>query len=48
MAWSFRIVIIAAGLLLLVPGTLTDIIGIAVVAAIFAIQALRSKKARAA
>ena len=48
LAWIFRIVIIAAGLLLLVPGTLTDVIGIAVVAAIFAFQALRGKKVQAA
>jgi TRAP-type uncharacterized transport system fused permease subunit len=46
--WLFRIIIIAAGLLLLVPGTWTDIAGIVVVAAIFAFQLIRSKSSAAA
>ena len=41
----FRIVLIAAGLLLLVPGTLTDVIGIGVVALVMVFQIIRKKKA---
>jgi TRAP transporter 4TM/12TM fusion protein len=45
--WPLRIVAIAAGLLLLIPGTLTDVIGIVVIAALLAFQLLRQKKAAA-
>ncbi len=41
----FRIVLIAAGLLLLVPGTLTDVVGIGVVALVMVFQIIRKKKA---
>ena len=43
-AWPLRIVAIAAGLLLLVPGTWSDIVGIAVFAVIFLFQLLRSRR----
>ena len=42
--WPLRIVAIAGGLLLLVPGVLTDIIGVAVLAALFVIQILVNRK----
>ena len=42
----FRIILIAAGLLLIYPGTLTDVIGIIVVAVVFVIE-LQKKKAAA-
>ena len=40
----FRIMLIAAGVCMMIPGTLTDVIGLAVVAAIVVIQKLTSKK----
>ena len=43
-----RIVILAGGLLLMNPSTITDIIGIAVVAAVVAIQLLTSRRTAAA
>ena len=42
--WPLRIVCLAAGLLLLVPSTWTDIVGIVVLALVFLIQTLRSRK----
>ena len=48
MIWPLRIVAIAAGLCLLVPGTLTDITGIVVIAAIYAIQFIREIRGKAA
>ncbi|MBO5504457.1 MAG: TRAP transporter fused permease subunit, partial [Lachnospiraceae bacterium] len=42
--WPLRIVMIAAGLALLIPGTLTDVGGIAVVALVVAFQYMRKKK----
>ena len=48
LAWPLRIVAVAAGLLLLVPGTWTDLAGIVVLAAIFGLQILRSRKKAAA
>ena len=44
----FRILLAAAGLALIYPGTLTDIIGIAVVAVIMAIEIISKKRAAAA
>ncbi len=46
--WPLRIVAIAGGLLLLVPGTWSDIIGIAVVVLIYIFQVLRNRKNAAA
>ena len=48
LVWPLRIVAIAGGLLLLVPGTWSDIVGIAVVALIFVFQLVRSRRSRAA
>ena len=45
--WPMRIVSVAAGLLLIIPGTLTDVIGIVVIAALLAFQILRQKRAAA-
>ena len=45
--WPMRIVAVAAGLLLIIPGTLTDVIGIVVIAALLAFQILRQKRAAA-
>ena len=44
----FRILLIAGGLALLVPGTLTDIIGIGALAVVFVIQIMRRKKVQPA
>jgi len=46
LAWPLRIVSVAAGLLLLVPGTWSDIVGIAVLALIFVVQILTHRKNR--
>ena len=46
--WPLRIVAIAAGLLLLVPGTWTDIVGLAVIILIYVFQTLRNRKTAAA
>lgn len=40
----FRLILIGGGLAMMIPGTLTDVIGLAVVAVIFVIQYLTSKK----
>ncbi|MGN1002723.1 MAG: TRAP transporter permease [Oscillospiraceae bacterium] len=45
MWWPLRIVSVAAGLLLIVPGTLTDVIGIVVVLGIYLFQRLRTPAA---
>ena len=44
----FRILIAAGGLMMMIPGTLTDIIGFAIVAAIVVLQKLGAKKEGAA
>ncbi len=44
LAWPLRIVSLAAGLLLLVPSTWTDIVGIAVLALIFLFQTVVNRK----
>ena len=46
--WPLRIVAIAAGLLLLVPGTWSDIVGLAVIVVIVIIQFLTHRKPKAA
>ena len=45
--WPLRIVAIGAGLLLIIPGILTDVIGVVLIAALLAFQLLRHKKAAA-
>ena len=40
----FRIMLIGAGVCMMIPGTLSDVIGLAVIAAIVVIQKLTSKK----
>ena len=44
----FRLVSIAAGLLLIIPGVLTDVIGLVVIAAIVAIQFVQKRSRKAA
>ena len=44
LVWPLRIVSVGAGLLLIIPGVLTDVIGIVLVAAVVAFQILRSRK----
>ena len=44
----FRVLIAVGGLLMMIPGTLTDVIGFAIVAAIVVIQKLGAKKEAAA
>ncbi len=46
--WPLRIVAVAAGLLLLVPGTWSDIVGIVVVAGIYAFQSFYHRRGAAA
>ena len=43
----FRMVLVAGGLLMLIPGSLTDIIGLAVLVGIYFIQKMAAKKAAA-
>ena len=40
-----RVILLAAGLMLIYPGTMTDIIGIVITVAIFAIQMIQKKRA---
>ena len=47
LSWPLRIVAVAAGLLAIYPGVLTDVIGVVLIAALFAFQLLRQKKATA-
>ncbi|MCC8357235.1 MAG: TRAP transporter permease [Oscillospiraceae bacterium] len=42
--WPLRIVAAAGGLFLIYPGTLSDVVGLVVIVAIFAFQFLRNKK----
>ena len=46
--WALRILSIVGGLLLIYPGVVTDIMGVAVVGIIVAIQMAKSKKQAAA
>ena len=46
-AWE-RILCIAAGLLLIKPGTLTDVIGIVVIVGMFVIQNMKVKRTQQA
>ena len=41
----FRMVLVAAGLLMLIPGALTDVIGLAILIGIYVIQKMAAKKA---
>jgi TRAP-type uncharacterized transport system fused permease subunit len=45
LAWPLRIICIAAGLALIYPGHLTDVIGVAVVAAVFILEKLSMRRA---
>ena len=45
--WILRIVAIAGGLLLIIPGSVTDIIGIVIIVAIFLVQVFASRANKA-
>ena len=42
--WTLRLVLVAGGLCMMVPGTLTDVVGLALVAAVIAFQRVSAKK----
>ena len=44
LSWPLRILSIAGGLMLIYPGLMTDIAGVAVVGAIIALQKMKNKK----
>ncbi len=46
--WVFRIVLAAGGLCLLIPGTVSDVIGLAVLVIVYAVQYIRARRASAA
>ncbi len=46
--WALRIIALAAGLFLIYPGTVSDVVGLAVVAGIFLFQTFMGKKTKAA
>ncbi len=46
--WLLRIVLVAGGLGMMIPGTLTDVVGLALVAAVVAVQYLGAKREKAA
>ncbi len=46
--WAFRVMVIGGGLLLIIPGAVTDIIGLVLILAIFAVQYLLGRKAKTA
>ena len=48
MKWITRIVLVVGGLLMIYPGTVTDIIGIVILAAIIVLQRIENKKDKAA
>ena len=44
MSWPLRVRVIIGGLTLLIPGTVSDLIGLVIVAAIIVLQILQNKK----
>ena len=46
MPWYLRLASAAGGLLLIYPGTVTDVIGLALVAAVLAVQFIQKKNAK--
>ena len=46
--WLLRIVLVAGGLGMMIPGTLTDVVGLALVAAVVAVQYLGAKREKVA
>ena len=47
MAWPFRILCIAGGLLMIYPGTLTDLIGVAILVVVFLVEKMELAKQKA-
>ena len=48
MKWISRIALVAAGLLMVIPGTVTDLAGLAVLVAVLVLQRIENKKDKAA
>jgi UPF0716 family protein affecting phage T7 exclusion len=46
MSWWERIIILAGGLLLIIPGTMTDLVGLGLMALITLIQYYRTRTAK--
>ena len=44
MAWPFRVLCVAGGLMMIYPGTATDVIGVAILVAVFVIEKLELRK----
>ena len=42
--WLFRILLVAGGLCMMVPGTLTDVIGLAIIVAVILYQRVSTKR----
>ena len=43
--WPFRIIVAAGGLLLIIPGIVTDVVGLSLVAVVVIVQLIERKKA---
>ena len=48
MKWISRIALVAGGLLMVIPGTVTDLAGLAVLVAVLVLQRIENKKDKAA
>ena len=46
-AWYFRLLLVVGGLGMMIPGTLTDVVGLALVAVVVAVQYLSAKREKA-
>ena len=46
MCWPLRVLAVVGGLTLLIPGTVSDLIGLVIVAGIIALQLLQNKRER--
>ena len=46
MSWPLRVLAVVGGLTLLIPGTVSDLIGLVIVAGIIALQLLQNKRER--
>lgn len=48
MKWISRIALVAGGLLMVIPGTVTDLAGLAVLVVVLVLQRIENKKDKAA
>ena len=46
-AWYFRLLLVVGGLGMMIPGTLTDVVGLALVAVVVVVQYLSAKREKA-